>query len=699
MRTPLIVLCLLCLSVSAWSRPITHEDVWLFRRIGSPVVSPDGRWAVVSVTEPAYDKAEQVSDLWIVPTDGSAGPRRLTATAGSESDAVWSRKGDKLAFVSKRGKDEVGQVYVMDMTGPGEARRVTNFPLTCAKPLFTPDGNGLVFQAMVYPGETTVEAQKEAVKKKKERKEKVSSYEGFPVRHWDHWLDGRHPRPYYQPLSDGSAPRDILAGQAIVKEPGFAGVPTLSSETLQYALSPDGKNLLFVATQNRDRAVKESTIYRLYSVPLGGGAVAEVPAPKGSVFRPSFESDGKLYTLFEPDGEAVYKQVELRRQYWPASDAGEVLTADFDREISDFVVRSADDIVLLAREHGRQRFFQRAGSGTTKLLDPNSRGVFQGLQIAGTSLLATYEDGSTPEELVRVDRTGRVRALSSFNKERAVGLDWRPYEEFWFTSEKGRKIHNWLVYPPNFQADEKYPLVLFIHGGPHSSSMDSGHVRWSPQLLASEGYVVLMTDYTGSVGYGEKFAQAIQEDPLVTPGKELHQAVDGAVKRYPFIDGERVAASGASYGGHLVNWLQATSDRFVCLIGHAGLVSLEGQWTTSDSVYHRELNNGGLPWENSEIWREQSPHTYAGNFKTPMMLTIGEKDYRVPLNQTLAAWTYLQRQGVPGKLLVYHQANHWIMAGPDAKHFWGEVHAWLAKYLKPAKQGSEPLSEIVHPCA
>ena len=134
MRTPLIVLCLLCLSVSAWSRPITHEDVWLFRRIGSPVVSPDGRWAVVSVTEPAYDKAEQVSDLWIVPTDGSAGPRRLTATAGSESDAVWSRKGDKLAFVSKRGKDEVGQVYVMDMTGPGEARRVTNFPLTCAKP-------------------------------------------------------------------------------------------------------------------------------------------------------------------------------------------------------------------------------------------------------------------------------------------------------------------------------------------------------------------------------------------------------------------------------------------------------------------------------------------------------------------------------------------------------------------------------------
>ena len=162
MRKALLLFSFLCLSVSGWSRPITHEDVWLFRRIGSPVVSPDGRWAVVSVTEPAYDKAEQVSDLWIVPTDGTAAPRRLTATAGSESDPTWSAKGDKLAFVTKRQKDEVGQVYVMDMTGPGEARRVTNFPLTCAKPQFTPDGRAIVFEAMVHPGPTTLEAQKEA---------------------------------------------------------------------------------------------------------------------------------------------------------------------------------------------------------------------------------------------------------------------------------------------------------------------------------------------------------------------------------------------------------------------------------------------------------------------------------------------------------------------------------------------------------
>ena len=238
-------------------------------------------------------------------------------------------------------------------------------------------------------------------------------------------------------------------------------------------------------------------------------------------------------------------------------------------------------------------------------------------------------------------------------------MDWQAFEEFWFTSASGRKIHNWVVLPPSYDPAKKYPLVLFIHGGPHSSSLDKGHVRWSSQLLASGGYIVLLTDYTGSVGYGADFARAIQGDPLITPGKELHEAVDEAVKRYPAIDESKVAASGASYGGHLVNWLQATSDRFVCLVGHAGLISLEGQWSTSDAVYHRERGQGGPPWEGSPIWKEHSPASYASNFKTPQLITIGEKDYRVPLNQTLAAWTYLQRMSVPSKLLVYHQANHW----------------------------------------
>jgi len=278
--------------------------------------------------------------------------------------------------------------------------------------------------------------------------------------------------------------------------------------------------------------------------------------------------------------------------------------------------------------------------------------------------------------------TGAQVALTAFNTERVAGLDRPAFREFWFESSKGRDIHSWIALPPGFDESESYPLVLFIHGGPFSSSLDADHVRWSPHLLASRGYVVLLTDYTGSVGYGAEFSRNIEGDPLATPGQELVEAADAAIARFDFIDPERQAATGASYGGHLVNWLLATTDRFDALVGHAGLVDLEGQYSSSDVVYHRERMNGGPAWGDSEIWEAQSPASYVGNFSTPTMLTIGEKDYRVPINQTIAAWTYLQRMQVPSKLLVFHDANHWIMNGKEAKYFWEEVHAWLAKYLK-----------------
>lgn len=685
LTTRLFVCSLFCWSLAAVplsARPVTHEDIWTLRRIGNPQVSPDGKWAVVSVQEPDYDKEKQVSDLWLVPTDGGKSPRRLTATSGPESGVSWSRQSDRIVFTAKRGKDESQQLYLLDMRGPGEAQKVGDFPLDCANPQFTPDGRSIVFEAQVYPGKTDPESQKEAKKSAKDRKEQVSSYDSFPIRHWDHWLDGRHPRPYIVNLNDPGRFRDLLANQVMVEKKGFAGVPGLASESLQCAISPDGKDLLFVATTNRDESVRAVTTYRLYKVALAGGEVSEVPGPTGSIFSPVFGSEGKLYTTYEPHNDWVYNLLELRVQDWPVKGSSRSLTAGSDLSVEEFVVSAAGKVVFSADVHGRRRLYTVAEGSVPTPIDGESRGVFGGIGLASDGIITRYEDGTVPSELVKVDWKGKKKNLSAFNTSRVKDIDWSPYEEFWFTSSAGRKIHSWVVLPPGYSKDGKYPLVLSIHGGPHSTSHDSGHTRWSPQLLAAGGYIVLMTDYSGSVGYGAKFAQAIQGDPLKTPGQEILEAVEEAVKRYPAIDESKVAATGASYGGHLVNWFEATTTRFTCLISHAGLVSLEGQWATSDAVYHRERNLSGPPWGGNPIWREQSPSNYVDNFKTPIMLTIGEKDYRVPINETLAAWTYLQRMGVPGKLHVYHQANHWVMAGPDAKHYWEEVHKWLAEHLK-----------------
>jgi dipeptidyl aminopeptidase/acylaminoacyl peptidase len=401
-----------------------------------------------------------------------------------------------------------------------------------------------------------------------------------------------------------------------------------------------------------------------------------------------FSSDGRaLYCLLEPHTEFVREMVEIARFDWDGEASGDeplVITGSFDRSVNQMDLGPRGRTVYFtAHDAGRARVYSvSARGGEVRALDDESRGVYAGVAVAGRQLVARWESSVVPAEIVRIDASsGRHTPISRFNAGRVAGLDRPAFIEFWFENAAGHSVHSWLALPPGFDENEKYPLVLMIHGGPFSSSTDSDHVRWSPHLLAAPGYVVLMTDYTGSNGYGEAFAQAIQGTPLKAPGDDLMRAVDEALERYPFIDAERMAATGASYGGHLVNWLQATTTRFDALVGHAGLVDLEGQYSSSDAVWHRERMNGGPAWGDSPVWQEESPSTYADNFKTPILLTIGEKDFRVPVNQTIAAWTYVQRMQVPGRLLVFHDANHWIMNAKEARYYWEEMHAWLAKHL------------------
>jgi dipeptidyl aminopeptidase/acylaminoacyl peptidase len=315
-----------------------------------------------------------------------------------------------------------------------------------------------------------------------------------------------------------------------------------------------------------------------------------------------------------------------------------------------------------------------------------STGGYTSLEIAQKAskpvLIGNYGSSIKPAEIVRIDPTRKTHVyLSQVDTAAAAAIDWRIPEHFYFTSAKGRNIHSMIVLPPAFDPAKKYPMLVLIHGGAASNNPDQIGLRWNYHLLAAPGYVILMTDYTGSTGFGEKFAQAIKLDPLRTPGDEINQAVDEAIKRYPFIDGARLCAAGASYGGHLANWIEATTTRYKCIVSHAGEVDLATQWGISDGIYGRELTNGGPPWAGSPIWRDQSPITYAANWKTPMLLSIGERDFRVPLGNTLENWSALQRMHVPSRLLVWPDAWHWITKPEDSRHFYEEVQTWLATYL------------------
>jgi len=294
-----------------------------------------------------------------------------------------------------------------------------------------------------------------------------------------------------------------------------------------------------------------------------------------------------------------------------------------------------------------------------------------------------------PPELVEIElATGARKPLTRFNADRLAPLDLRPLVSFVVTSALGRPVETLVLRPAGFDPARRYPVLVVIHGGPAPQFRDAWSVRWNYQLLAAPGYVLVMTNYSGSRGYTEAFGQAIQGDPLKTPADEINQGLDEALRRYPFLDGNRVAAAGASYGGHLVNWLQATTTRYRAFVSHAGLVNLESQWATSDVIYHREVGNGGPVWEQGPIWREQNPARLAGNhakgtgWRTPMLLTVGENDFRVPLNNTLENWSFHQRLQIPSRLIVFPDENHWILKGENGRFWYREVQGWLAQWLK-----------------
>jgi dipeptidyl aminopeptidase/acylaminoacyl peptidase len=419
-----------------------------------------------------------------------------------------------------------------------------------------------------------------------------------------------------------------------------------------------------------------------------GGEPESIAHAEGSYARSKFTPDGKsLIALFTADNDKVYNLERLVRFDWPSMSNRRIVDdAPFDRSVGSYAISSdSKTIYFTAEDAGLEKIYAvPANGGETRLAVEPQRGVYTGLALASNApvIVADWSSSIDPAEVVRIDPAARShRNLTTFDVEAASKIDWQPPQHFWFTSTRGRRIHNMIVLPPAFDASKKYPLLVLIHGGAANMWRDQITLRWNYHLLAKPGYVVLMTNYTGSTGFGEKFAQAIQGDPLKGPGDELNEAADEAVKRFALIDGTRIAAAGASYGGHLANWLEATTTRFKCLISHAGLSSLQTQWGTSDYIYGRELMLGGPYWEGGAVWREQSPTTYAKNFRTPILLSVGEHDFRVPMNNTLEMWAALQRRRVPSRLLVWPDENHWIQNPENSRYFYKEVADWLAKWL------------------
>jgi dipeptidyl aminopeptidase/acylaminoacyl peptidase len=671
----------------------THEDIWLMKRVGAPQVSPDGRWIVVPVVEPSYDDNTQLSDLWLVDTSARNSSRRLTSTRRPESGVIWSPDSRRIVFSAQRDSDDTPQLYSLDLAAGGEAQRLTSLSGGARVPVFAHDGRQLAFVSIMYPDARDEATNKARIDANRARKSSARIFDGFPIRSWDHWLDERQVRIFVMSLDEEGQPtgppRDLLAGTRLAANPGFSGRQTDTGEELDMEFTPDNRGIVFAAATNRDKAAFEFTDSQLFVVDVAGGEPRLITRGKNTWALPQFTPDGRaLLALVEEQGENVYNATRLAAFSWPEPGEPRIISSGIDLAVSSYAITAnSRTVYFTAEQAGNEKLFSvRLGGGTVQTLFGVDEGSYTNITIPeranNLALYGNWESASSPAEVALIDpKNGKSLVLTRFNGNRVVRLDLPRIENFWFTSSRGKRIHSLVVRPPGFDPSKKYPLFVVIHGGPHGMWRDQFFIRWNYHLLAAPGYVLLLTNYSGSTGFGEAFARSIQGDPLKGPADEINEAADAAIREFRFIDGGRQCAGGASYGGHLSNWLQATTTRYKCLVSHAGLVNLEAQWGTSDTIYSREVNMGGPPWKEGNVWRDQNPIRFADRFHTPVLVTIGESDYRVPLNNSLEYWSALQRMQVPSRLIVFPDENHWIQKGENSRLFYAELSAWLARWL------------------
>jgi len=674
----MLIAALVCVAAldAQLRRAMTFDDLAAMNRVGEIQVSPDGRWVAYTVGTPDMAANRVPRNIWLAPL-GSGEPRQLTRS-GRDSRPRWSPDGKRIAFISSR--DGAPQIYVISIEG-GEATKLTSISTGAANLLWSPDGKTLAFTSDVYP-----DCRDDACNSKRDadaesNKVKARVYDRLLYRHWTDWEDGKRSHLFVVNV-DGGTPRDLTPGADYDVPPFSLGGPE------PIAFSPDGKELCFTANTDKDEAL--STNADLFIVPVSGGEIRRITTNPGYDGGPVYSPDGRSIT-YHAQLTAGYEADRWRAMlYDRASGRSTNLTESFDRSV-DAMVWSPDSRTLYfdAEDRGNLPLYSMpaAPASTPKqIITGGAHGEFA-LTPDGRTIVFTRARLNMPAEIfaASVDGTGE-RQITGHNAERLAQLDLPEVEHFWFAGAGGTQIHGMVVRPPNFDERKKYPVIMLCHGGPQTMWTDAWSYRWNAQLFAAPGYVVVMVNRRGSTGFGQKFTDEINADWGGQAFQDVMLGLDHVLAKYPYMDGTRVAAAGASYGGYMMDWMASQSKgRFKTLVTHAGVYNFESMYGATEELWFVEWDLRGTPWTNPQTYAAQSPHKFAGDFgthKTPTLVIHGELDFRVPYTQGLEMFTALQRQGVPSRLIMFPDEGHWILKPQNSEFWYKTVFEWLAKYLK-----------------
>jgi dipeptidyl aminopeptidase/acylaminoacyl peptidase len=673
-RFALMLALMSAASLAQAKHPISFEDLVKVERISDPQVSPDGKWVAYVAGTVELEANKTARHIWLIPAEGGE-PRQLTRGEGSDTRPRWSPDGRSLAFISSRGGKS--QVWVIPVDG-GEARQVTKLATEADGVAWSSQSDKLLFTSRVYPDCSDAACNQKRLEDAEKSKVKAQVFDALLFRHWDSWRDGRYTHLFVV-SAQGGTPRDLTPG-AYDSPTWFLGAPD------GYAISPDGKEVCFNSNRSTPpSAVAWTTNNDLYLVSAEGGEAKDITQDNpGSDAAPQYSPDGR-YIAYTSQARNGYESDLVRlRVYGRQTGKVKDLTTGFDQWVDSFAwAPDSDTIYFTAPEHAREPIFKTSVSApkVEKVLE----GSMGGLQVTagGRALVFTRSSLTAPAEVYRASTSGGgPTPLTHSNDALIAELDLSPAEFVTTPGAQGAEIQNLLVKPPAFDPNQKYAGLMLIHGGPQGDWADSWGYRWNAQMFAAHGYVVLMTNFHGSTGYGQKFIESISGDWGGAPYEDLMKATD-YLESLPYVDSSRVGAAGASFGGFMIDWIAGHTNRFKVLVSHDGVYDQRSMYGETEELWFPEWEFKGTPWENGSLYEKWSPSNFAQNIQTPMLIVEGQLDFRVPLGQALQIFTALQRRAVPSKLLYFPDEGHWVLKPQNSQLWFKTVLGWLDEHLNP----------------
>jgi dipeptidyl aminopeptidase/acylaminoacyl peptidase len=700
----------------AQRRPMQFEDMMKMRRLGDIDLSPDSRWALFTVTDVDLERNTRTPHLWLVSLKGGT-EKPITAAIAGESGGQFSPDGKKILFLSQR--ESAQQIYLADFdsdTGSiGEPSGLTHLSTGADGAIWSPDGSKILFTSSVYPDCTGTPQQADTCNQQRDQaqassKVKAQVFTQLLFRHWNHFTGEKRSHLFLIPSAGGES-RDLTPGVAQDIPPFSVGQPQ------GYAFSPDGKEVAFEWKPDPIPAISTSRgIFTLSLTDLNAKPI-RVSTSAGGNFTPRYSPDGK-YLAFRSQARAGYEADRFRLTLYDrqGKQVRDVLP-DFDRWVEDLAWSpDSKNIYFVSDLAGEEPVFDVGVSGQA-LHQLTELGTYGDLHPTadGEKLVVSRNTLRQPEEIYLL-RLNKVRSaseavdvparrktleptpihanstlleqdqLTHLNSSVLAQLELPEMDRFWFTGAQHTRVEGFLLKPPDFNPQQKYPVKFLIHGGPEGDWGNSWSYRWNPEFFAANGYVVVMVNPRGSTGYGQAFVDGVNGDWGGKPYLDLMRGLDFAEEKYDFVDKSRECALGASYGGYMADWILGHTNRFRCIVTHDGIFDSEGFYGTTDELWFAEWEFHGTPWSSKldrSLYRRWSPMLYAANFKTPTLVVHSQLDYRVDVSQGFGLFTTLQRMNVPSKMLYFPDEGHWVLK-PQNSRLWNKtITDWCDQWTRP----------------